>query len=102
MPGVQITYWEKKSDEGRYRHQFDFIASPYEAPRYFEAVEYCAQYVSVEHALKKGGYIYLGTATKDDPHEVDGVKEIVDIGSKPDLRSLRQLTVAYFDFTIDP
>ena len=102
-----ITYWAPNaSPNGSGRGPvglFDFMASPFRPPQHLEVVEVGygldggsvtvdAKGCSLEHT----GYIYLGVTSEEDPRKVEGAKQIIDLGSKPDLRSLRQLTVAYF------
>jgi hypothetical protein len=41
------------------------------------------------------GYLFLGTSAASDPKTVAGAREIVAIGSIPDLRNLRTLRVAF-------
>jgi hypothetical protein len=45
--------------------------------------------------LETTGYIFLGASEELDPRMVDGAREVTALGFKPDLRKLRQLSVAY-------
>lgn len=98
-----VTYWAPNAIAGAY-DLFDCVASPFQPPQHFKVVEMFGDdsgVISVgvedEHSLERFGYIFLGVSNSEDPRKVYGAKEIKDLGSKPDLRTLKQLTVAYFD-----
>ena len=94
-PLARITYWGPRVSVRR--DLFDLVASPYEPPQYFEVVEVGGDgSIAVTHELARLGFVYLGVTLEEDPRKVRGAREITDLGSKPDLRSLKQLTVAYF------